>query len=705
MIRLVTAVFVFATVVIAHGAAPTRAWRFSRTAASDAEATVGTQVLLSSAEIAGDRLTLRVGFQGFLGRFGPMIAPTIFENDATLKLGTKGRTLPCIALEKPWENGKAAMMSTGEMLGATLAFYAPRGIEDQPLFLQVKGYGLIAFRFADGSSITPPDISRTPERWDLDESVDGNMPGFERVRLTLGAMRVWDGKVTFGLTFTNSARVPFRMRGAPPGDSAILVSGEREFFRKPQVVGSIEKSIAPADGWRPEEPVAGTVTFPLPHRHGLSRLWFAFPGFPDVPLIFDESLQRWRVEKENMQLRGVPVVQQWTRAEQQLFDSVTEFCRTISQKLEARKFAEAFAAFESPAECALLRGIDKVPFAAVDLRPARAQQLAMRGDELSVRMEFRFRFRDQPDSDWFRLYGIARIKRKEDQWLMRGLTLDLAPPWAQGYTAFGESRHFLIFYRPEGAQTEQAMAVLEQLEESWTTISSSGLKLASRYAAFLCLAPEDHKLLTGDRTMNTALASVGGMAIDEQDVFHTYNTAIYVNPFLFAGSSARQRQQMMQTALDHELVHAALAPVTRAWMPGWLVEGIAVHLSGERRDDPRVLADAFANGLTLRSLTEAGALRDPNGDAMRVDQQYALSAAAAGVISRRWGVPKLLQLYQAYSLEYPDAWRGPYGVDYSDEMSAKKKQARLDLTRRLLKRVLGTTIEDIEAGVRQRFHR
>lgn len=676
-----------------------KVWKFSRVAMSDAVTTAGSQVVLSSVEIDRDRFVVRLGFQGTLGRPGAIITPAITESDVGLKFANSGRKLPCISMEKSWEPGRPMNLLRGEMLAATLLFYAPKGIEEQPLFLRVNGFGVVSFRLADGTPVTPPDIALTPERWDLDESFDGSMPGFERLRLTLGAMRVWEGKVTFGLTFTNAARFPFSMRGAPSGDAAVLVSSEREFFRKPLVVGAIEKSIAPVGDWRPEEPVTGTVTFPLPHRHSFSRMWFAFPGFPDVPLIFDAAIGRWRVEKENMS-RGVPVVQQWTRAEQQLFESVTEFWKTISENLIARRFAQANAAFESPADCPLLRGIQKAPLSALDIRPDAAQQMGMRGDEITLRMTMRYRFRGQPEADQFSLSGVCKMKRSGDAWRVIGLTLGLAPPWAQGYTAFGESDHFLIFYRPEGAQAEQAMAVLEQLEDSWQTISHAGLKLAPRYAAFLCLQPEDHKLLTGDLSINTALASVGGTAMDEEDVFKTYNTAIYVNPSLFSGSSALQRRRMMQAALDHEMVHAALAPVTRAWMPGWLIEGTAVHLSNERRNDPRVLADAFAGGLTLRMLSETGALRDPTGDVMKVDQQYALSAAAVAVITRRWSVKKLLELYHAFSFEYPDAWRGPYGVDYSDETSAKKRQARVDLTRRLLKRILGTTLEEIDRSIR-----
>ena len=670
--------------------------------------TAGTQIILNSAEISGDRLLLRIGFQGSLGRSGPVTTPPLAEKDAALKVDGDGGLLACISLDKSWEPGATMTLVPGERLAATLSFHAPPGLAEKPALLRVTGYDPIAFRCVDGEALVLPDLSQVPERWELDETIDPILPGFEHIALQLGTMRLWEGRLTVGLSFRNAGRSPFTMTRSPPGGAALLVSTEKEFFRRPGVTGAIEKQIAPEGIWRPDGTVTGAVTFPLPHPHGLGRLWLAFPGFPDVPLVFDESLHRWRVEKENMVRRRLPLVQQRVQAEEQLFQSVSGFWAEVSRLLEKKEFAACAALFESPGECALLRNIEKMPLASVEVRPASEQRLVVQGDELTgVRMEVRFRYRGQPEEHSFLLVGGCRMKRVAEApgWRVVSLMLDLAPPWAQGYTAFGESRHFLLFYRPEGGQVAQAMVVLEQLEESWQTITQTGLKLAERYAAFLCLAPEDHKLLTGDRSVTAAHASFSGVALDEDDRFRTYNTAVYVSPEIFLGSGTLQRHRRLQAALDHEMVHAALAPWTRAWMPGWLVEGAAVHLSNEKRGGRALLLDAFASGMTLRSITETGALRDPQADPVRIDMQYQLATAAVAFIASNWGIDKLMELYRAYSLEYPELWRGPYGADYTGETSAPKRQARKDLTQRLLKQVLGTSIENLESAVRQRARR
>lgn len=695
-------------VSVASAITPAAVWRVVRFANSDAQATADSQLVLSSAEISGDRLVLRVGVQGLFGRPGFLKTPTLTESDVSLKVNGEARTLACISMDKSWDAGVEMNMMPGEILMATLVFHAPAGLAEKLLFLRVGGYAHIAFRCMDGTPLALPDLSHTPERWEIDAQVDANVPALNPIRLELGTARVWDGKLTIGMSFRNAGRFPFRMNGGPSGGEAILVNSEREYFRKPSVVGAFVEHIAPASDWRPDQTVTGTVTFPMPHLHGAGRLWLAFPGFPAVPLVFDGGLHHWRAEKENMVPRGVSMVQLRAKAEQELYESVCAFWESFSRKLEGRQFSACGALFDKPEECGLLRHIEKVPLGSAEVRPAAEQRLMMSEDgSLRLRMEFRYRFRGQPKENQFILIGGCRMRRVTEPpgWRVDSLVLDLAPPWAQGYTAFGESKHFLIFFRPEGGQVTEAMSTLEQLEESWSAIAATGLTLADKYAAFLCLNDDDHKMLTGDLSMGMADASVGSIAWVENDVFQTYNLAVFVSRDVFAGPSAMQKRRRLQIALDHEMVHAALSQWTRSWMPGWLVEGAAVYLSGEKRSPNAPLAEAMATGLSLRGISESSVLRDAKGDLRRIDLQYKLAAETVAFIDMHWGTAKLLELYRAFSLEYPEQWHGPYGIDYEDEHSEAKRRARIDLTQRLLRRVLGVGIEDLEAVVRTRLRR
>ena len=98
----------------------------------------------------------------------------------------------------------------------------------------------------------------------------------------------------------------------------------------------------------------------------------------------------------------------------------------------------------------------------------------------------------------------------------------------------------------------------------------------------------------------------------------------------------------------HELTHAALAPVTSGRTPGWLVEGVALYVSGDRRADvaARLLAAlaaspdteltrAAAEVLELGSLAEPDAIGALGGDAQSA--AYAYSSAAAFYVVERFG--------------------------------------------------------------------
>lgn len=691
---------------VAQAAEPAIAWRLAGSATGATRATTGALVVLNSAEVAKDTLTLRIGFRGmgFLG--GTFTPPPLFESDVSIEPAGEKQKLACVAVTKSWAAGTVVKLGPRENLIASLRFFAPPRIADKKLLLRIAGFGNIAFQCSDAARLVEPDLSHTPERWELGGAVQGFVPGIENVRMEFGTARVSDDKLTLQLTFRNAGRFPFKLPRSPSGADAVLITSEREFLRHPAITGAIERQIAPAADWVPDMTVTGTVTFPLPHPHARSRLWLAFSGFPDVPLLFDDALRHWRVEQEQLPAAPISFAQVRARAQDDLFASVDAFWQTVTRLLKDKEFAACRALFEKPEDCPLLRSIEKAPLDSLEVQPLSEQILRPDADgALRVHVTVRYRFRGQPEAHEFQLHGGCRMKRMPDAagWRVESLALNVAPPWAQGYTAFGESGHFLLFYQPAAGDVQEAVVTLEQLEKSWDTITATGLRLENRYAAFLCLNDGDHKLLSGDQSLGMVEASVSGSVVVDKDVFRTVNIAIFVSRSVFRATSALQQRHRLQTALDHEMVHAALSSWTRTWMPGWLVEGVAVHLSGGTHVIRSPLAGPSAAGLTLRSITETGVLRDPKGDSRRVDLQYKLAAETVALITERWGTAKLMKLYQAFSQDFPEAWKGPYGVDYSDENSEPKRRTRIELAEKNLRRVLGTSIDALEDAVRARL--
>ena len=102
--------------------------------------------------------------------------------------------------------------------------------------------------------------------------------------------------------------------------------------------------------------------------------------------------------------------------------------------------------------------------------------------------------------------------------------------------------------------------------------------------------------------------------------------------------------------------------------PAWLVEGVAMYVSGDRRAAP---ADR-----SLAPLSQPGAIARLSGTAQA--RAYAASSAAAFAIVDRWGDKKLLGLYDAFN---DASLRGKPGPR---------------LVNRALKRELGATLRDLQ---------
>lgn len=136
----------------------------------------------------------------------------------------------------------------------------------------------------------------------------------------------------------------------------------------------------------------------------------------------------------------------------------------------------------------------------------------------------------------------------------------------------------------------------------------------------------------------------------------------------FSGLSADQQR----TTIAHELTHAVLAPATSGRTPGWLGEGLAMYVSGDRRS---VEATA-GQPLSLRALSRPDALGRLHGD--RQAAAYAYASAAAFFIADRYGRHRLLDLYDAFNREDLPGRAGPRLVDAATRRVLHVPLARLE---------------------------
>ena len=127
--------------------------------------------------------------------------------------------------------------------------------------------------------------------------------------------------------------------------------------------------------------------------------------------------------------------------------------------------------------------------------------------------------------------------------------------------------------------------------------------------------------------------------------------------------------------LEHELTHLVTAPVTSGLTPSWLVEGLALYVSGDRRVDEAaqllgavVLDGAGGQGaaaahrsLALASLSAPDAIARLDGPGQAA--AYAYASSAAFYIADKYGRRALLRLYAVFNA---DDLPGGAGVAVTD---------------------------------------
>ena len=262
-------------------------------------------------------------------------------------------------------------------------------------------------------------------------------------------------------------------------------------------------------------------------------------------------------------------------------------------------------------------------------------------------------------------YGVAGIRghfesdrtlrtvRTSRGWrIASGASRRARDPWEIARYAATRRPHFTILAPPAAVAGDGLDAALESGYERMRDVLVSGV-LQRRYLVVVAAgAGEARRMTSGIRGVAT-LAAISDSAVREQGpadrVVQVASQRLLVVWPAFAPLDPDERLRVVA----HELTHAALAGRTSGRTPGWLVEGIALYVSGDRRvgDAARYVAgDADAvsrRALTLTGLSAPGAIGRLGGDGQSA--AYAYSSAAAFYISERFGRKRFLRLYDAFN--------------------------------------------------------
>lgn len=676
-------------------------WRVGAVSPPKVMAYASFELHVLTAEMTGTQLTLRAALRNAIGEPAVLRLP-IPQRLVKLRIAGGDRNVPCTSMKGAWTNPVPSEVQVYGGAPTELVFDLPPEWRHETLLLDVETHSPVRFTLEDRWAFKPSDLSRAEgQTVALDSALVPLNSENRDIGLRVGSMRCAGGLLTLELSFVNLARYPLRAENCPKGQDAALVTLEGENLRQMSVRGGIAGG-ADASGapWQPDELVRGMVSFVMPHPHMAQRLWFSFPGYPNLPLLLDDQTGMWRLDEKNVRVPVVTQARLHSQMEQALFEEVRQFWAQVSKGLVAGDTREVEKLFELGKDSELFQNRGQIAFEDMEIAPFEDQELQLFSDELRmVSLRMKYRLKGQRDGAGFYLPMFCRMNRLADgSWRVKALTFPYEPPfWSRGFQRVARTEHFIVVHKDGAADAANSRQMAEHLERAYANLSAKGLPLNAAYVAFHCREEGDFQILSG-ADPEWAGGCAGGVPLEEKGRQRIYNLAMFVNAKVYTPyESAQGISAEKQVMLEHELAHLALGEWTRAWTPSWLVEGAAVYYSSEQLNEDRELRDHLARGgVGLLQLSELANPHEKRDFHRTLHLKYMLSAYAVAVIAKSQGEARLIELYRSFAEESPALWQ--VGKN-EDDTSPAKRSARVQITQLLLKKHLGISVEELEAQV------
>jgi hypothetical protein len=237
-------------------------------------------------------------------------------------------------------------------------------------------------------------------------------------------------------------------------------------------------------------------------------------------------------------------------------------------------------------------------------------------------------------------FGTTRtfiLARRGTRWRVAGVRSKRGvPPWEVGDFRQRRTRHFVVL----GPPATRLDTLLTALESGYSAMRTRlGQRLRRRYLVVVATDPKQARALTDNIRGVGTLAAIADATISERGPARAVGKVVSLR-LLVVGSAFMDLDPLgRRRTIAHELTHAALAGSTSGRTPAWLVEGVAMYVSGDRRRAP-------ANP-DLAALSQPGAIARLSGAAQA--RAYAASSAAAFAIVDHCGQDKLMALYDSFN--------------------------------------------------------
>jgi hypothetical protein len=210
------------------------------------------------------------------------------------------------------------------------------------------------------------------------------------------------------------------------------------------------------------------------------------------------------------------------------------------------------------------------------------------------------------------------------------------PPWDVADYRERWTRHFVVL-EPGAMRLDSLLGALESGYAAMHTRLEQHLR--RRYLVVVAADADQARALTAQIRGLEGLAAISDATIREHGAAEAVSSVVSLRLLVVYSAYAGLTAEGRRRTIAHELTHAALAGSTSGRTPAWLVEGVAMYVSGDRRPAPP--------NPNLAALSQPGAIAKLSGTAQA--RAYATSSAAAFAIVDRWGGAKLLKLYDEFN--------------------------------------------------------
>jgi hypothetical protein len=287
----------------------------------------------------------------------------------------------------------------------------------------------------------------------------------------------------------------------------------------------------------------------------------------------------------------------------------------------------------------------------------QASSTSIGGKTATAHVLTRYRFLGIDDSE-FAVKSAMTFAKTPDGWRVKDdhPSQGVVAPWQLANYTVRRSPHFVAL-TPTGLKIDRFM---KDLEAGRITMKRGlpGVKVPKRLLVVVARGNEDTKALTRDVKALGSLDALAQASVRETGPAKRVTNVAGQRLLVIWRWVKRESRSERRMTIAHEMTHASLVRQTSGRMPAWLVEGMALYVSNDRRYADAgamlsggVLRDSSQQAASKRvlSLTALGKPRSMQSLAPTpLSFAYSYAAAAAFAIADKHGRKGLLRLYKAF---------------------------------------------------------